>query len=91
LLCSLVLSLLALLFTSTKVQILTPEEGFALLSGTQFTCVTRTKVQILTPEELQLSRTGMPTSATSTKTGSSWQRSSKVKPDTGTKSTRTAQ
>ena len=56
-----------------------------MLSGTQITRVTSAKVQILTPEELQLWRTGMPTSATSTKTGSSRQRSSKVKPHTGTK------
>ena len=42
-------------FTSTKVQILTPEELGSEGAGdfsSQFTCFTSTKVQILTPEEL---------------------------------------
>ena len=41
-------------FTSTKVQIPTPEELFAVGNyalGTQFTCFTSTKVQILTQVE----------------------------------------
>ena len=39
--------------TSTKVQILTPEELRGSAQGTQFTCVTSTKVQILTRAELR--------------------------------------
>jgi hypothetical protein len=41
--------------TSTKVQILTPEElleGKLMKLDAQFTCFTNTKVQVLTPEAL---------------------------------------
>ena len=43
-------------FTSTKVQMLTPEEldkRYCVNDGTQFTCFTSAKVQMLTPQELR--------------------------------------
>ena len=54
-----VLSVSALCFTSTKAQLLTPEELLALSSRIKatyyahFTCCTSTKVQGLTPAELR--------------------------------------